>query len=188
MPSLFSEQFQICNFFALFLPAALCCCLLSVAASACCLLLPAVACCCLLLPAHCTYLEVVKPGCWGQGPGARGQGPGCAFAFMNWSVSCLLTWHFSVMSSMSSQRIADSLEVHLKRFVYWWMTIVGSPVSWNRVFLEWGMLTDCFLCFPLGLVFVYLLHVCLFFSFGCCCWCLDFLRSISSLTEWQYWS
>ena len=45
------------------------------------------------------------------------------------------------------------------------------------------MLTDCFLCFPLGLVFVFLLHVCLFFSFGCCCWCLDFLRSISSLTD-----
>ena len=104
MPSLFSNTFPIReNIFAEILPATLCCCLLSVAAST----------CCLLLSAHCTYLEVLELGCWAR---ARGQGPGCAFPFMNWSVSCLLTWHFSVMSSMSSQRIADSLEVHSGRF------------------------------------------------------------------------
>ena len=108
--------------FFLLLPAVSCCCLLSVAAAS----------CCLLLPAHCTWLEVVKPECW-----ARGQGPGHAFTFINWRVSCLLTWHFSVMSSMSSQRTADSLEVHLGRFYKGRMTVLGWPVSWNRVFLEW---------------------------------------------------
>ena len=134
----------------------LCCFLLSPAVRCCCLLLPA------LVPADCTCLEVLNPECW-----ARGQGPGCAFPFINWRVSCLLTWHFSVMSSMSSQRIADSLEVHLGRFDNYRVTILGWPVSWNRVFREvWGMLIGCVLFFPLSLclcVCVCLLPVCLFF-------------------------
>ena len=92
MTSLFSHSFQIGEKILLQFCLLLC-------AAACSLLLPLpAACCCFLLPAHCTYLEVVEPGCW-----ARGQGPGCPFPFMNWIVSCLLTWHFSVMSPMSSQ-------------------------------------------------------------------------------------
>ena len=68
------------------------------------------------------------------------------------------------MSPMSSQRIADSLEVHSRRFYYWWMIILGSPVSWNRVFTEvWGMLIGCVLLFHLEAVCVCLLPVCLFF-------------------------
>jgi hypothetical protein len=133
------------------------------------MLLPAFACCLLLLPAAacscaCSlhFLGSSESGMPGQGAGAR-----VCLCLYELSVCCVVTWHFSVMSSMSSQRIADSLEVHLERFDNYRVTILGWPVSWNRVFREvWGMLIGCVLFFPLSLCLcVCVFAACVFFFF-----------------------
>ena len=152
MTSLFSHSFQIGEKILLQFCLLLC-------AAACSLLLPLpAACCCFLLPAHCTYLEVVEPGFW-----ARGQGPGCPFPFMNWIVSCLLTWHFSVMSPMSSQRIAVSWRsnwdvLYSGGWLLWGHPFLGIVFFWNE---ECWLTVFC--VFPLGLC------LCV------CCMCVCFL-------------
>ena len=75
------------------------------------------------------------------------------------------------------------MELHLGRFENCRVTLLGWPVSWNRVFREvWGMLIGCVLFFPLS---VCVFAACVFvFSFGCFCLCLGFLTSILSWTNW----